>query len=329
MVKQKKQNDNLVKIVELLSATPHVSGNIIAQELEISRAAVWKAIKKLQAYNIPITTYKDGYKLNCQLSLLNKNLIIKQLKKTKDFKLEIFETIESTNHYYLDNHHSEPNKINICLAEFQSLGKGRMGKKWLSPFGHNICLSVCKIINTDLSKLGGLSLAISLAIAKTLKEFMKNDEIKVKWPNDIIYKKQKLSGNLIQVMSEQNGMCKVVIGIGINVNTDQKNQKNITQAWTSLKEITRHNINRNILAAKLIDNISECLEIFVENGFEPFMKKWEANDFFFNKEVALIYKDKNIVGLEKGIDKYGHLLLEIDGVTKSYSCGETSFAKPF
>ena len=330
MSKPKKQNNNLVKIVVLLNTEKHVSGNIIAQELGISRAAVWKAIKKLQSYDVPISTYKDGYKLDCRMILLNQSQIFKQIKNSKNINLEIFETIESTNQYCLDNPMHDPTKINVCLSEFQSLGKGRLGKQWLSPFGQNLCLSLSTTINTDLSNLGGLSLAISLAIVETIKQFTKNDDIKVKWPNDIIYKKQKLSGNLIQVISEQNGTCKIVIGVGINVNTDPQMESlnNINQAWTSLKEITKQNLDRNILAAKLIDNILEYLSFFIKNGFETFISKWKKHDFFFNKEISLIHKNKTIIGLEKGIDKHGHLLLEVNGTTQSYSCGETSFTKP-
>ena len=330
MATQKKQNDNLVKIVDLLNTDKNVSGNDIAQELSISRAAIWKAIKKLQSYNVPITTYKDGYKLECQITLLNQDKILKQIKDSHNVNLELFESIESTNQYCLDNNNYNHNQVDVCLAEFQSLGKGRLGRQWLSPFGQNLCLSLSTTINTDLSNLGGLSLAISLAVVETLKQITKNDEIKVKWPNDIIYKKQKLSGNLIQIISEQNGTCKIVIGVGINVNSDPKIEvlHNINQAWTSLKEITKQNIDRNILAAKLINNILDHLNLFIKDGFESFISQWEKNDFFFNKEISLIHKDKVIVGLEKGIDKHGHLLLEVNGKTQSYSCGETSFAKP-
>lgn len=330
MSKPKKQNDNLVKIVDLLSADKHVSGNSIAQELGVSRAAVWKAIKKLLSYSVPISTYKDGYKLDCQITLLNHTKILKQIKDGYNVNLELFESIESTNKYLLENSNLDLRKTNICLAEFQSLGKGRIGKNWIAPFGQNICLSVCTLLNTDLSKLGGLSLAISLAIAETLQQVTHNNDIKVKWPNDVMYKKKKISGILIQAISEQNEVCKVVIGVGINVNLDPNSSifKDVNQKRTSLKEITNQSLNRNDLTVKIINNILEYIKVFTKEGFEYFLKQWQENDLFFNQTAELLHNSQIIKGIGKGVNKNGQLLFEIQGKVKTFSCGETSFAKP-
>lgn len=325
---QKKQNNHLVKIVDLLSQGECISGNRIAQLLGLSRSAVWKAIKKLQLYNIPITSKKNGYLLNSKLKLLDIDVISLSLQNRPQINLEIFESINSTNQYYLDNI-LDRSKTHVCLAEFQSNGQGRLGRNWLSPFGQNIYLSICTLIAIDLSNLGGLSLAISLAVAKALREATHNDEIKVKWPNDVIYNKQKLAGTLIQIVAEQNGLCKIVIGVGVNVNADKKNSSyhDITQNWSSLKEITAKATDRNILAAKLIGDILDCLEKFKNNGFETFIPEWNKIDYFFGQEISLHSNEKIITGIENGVDKNGQLLLTVNQVTKSYSSGETSFVK--
>ena len=328
MPKQKKQNENLVKIVDLLSSNPHISGNEIARCLDISRSAVWKAIKKLQLYNVPVISYRDGYVLNNDCKLLNYDKILKHLGNIPGVNLEIFETLESTNQYYLDAN-VDCTKTHICLSEFQFCGKGRLGRKWVSPFGQNICLSICTFMNTNLSKLGGLSLTTSLAIAKSLREITLNDDIKVKWPNDVIYKKQKLSGSLIQIISEQNGTSKIIIGVGVNVNADKQHNsyKDVTQDWCSIKEMCNKPMDRNLLAAKLIMNILDYLNIFEKHGFEFFISEWEKKDCFFNQEVSLHNNKQIITGIEAGVDKNGQLLISVDGVIKAFSYGETSFSK--
>jgi BirA family biotin operon repressor/biotin-[acetyl-CoA-carboxylase] ligase len=326
MHKQKKQNTNLVEIVKCLSGKAPVSGNDIAQKLNISRSAVWKAIKKLQLYDIPIKSYRNGYYLDEELILLNHQSIVSNLDKIQKVNLEIFETIDSTNQYYLDNP-IDHNVTHVCLSEYQSNGKGRLGRNWSSPFGQNIYLSICTFIDTDLSTLGGLSLVVSLAIAKTLKELTQDDEIKVKWPNDVIYKKQKLSGSLIQLISEQNGLCKIIIGVGINVNMIKSQNIDIKQDWCSIKDIINKSINRNILAAKLITKILDYFNVFRKNGFEYFIDEWEKTDCFFGREVSLYNNEQTITGIEKGVNKNGQILLSTNGITKPYSCGETSFSK--
>ena len=328
MVKHKKQNNILVQIVDLLNQHTNISGALIAKKLNITRTAVWKAINKLKAYNVIIATQKNGYALNQNLVLLNHDRIIKHLNK--NIKLNIFETLDSTNQYLIDKNDLDTSKIHVCTTEFQSSGKGRLGKTWLSPFGQNICLSICTFLNTDLSKLGGLSLVVSLAITKTLKDISKNNDIKVKWPNDILYNKKKLSGVLVQVISEIHNLCKIVIGIGINVNHDPKLHTNeINQPWTSLKQITDKHLDRNDITPKLINNVVNYLEIFKEKGFEEFIQEWEKHDLFFNQDIILLNGNKTIKGCEVGVDKNGHLLLKQNKDITSFSCGETSFAKPF
>ncbi|MBP9792311.1 MAG: bifunctional biotin--[acetyl-CoA-carboxylase] ligase/biotin operon repressor BirA [Rickettsiales bacterium] len=323
---QKKQNTNLVEIVKCLSGKVPVSGNNIAQKLNISRSAVWKAIKKLQSYGILIKSHKNGYYLDEELVLLSPQSIISNLGNIQKINLEIFETIDSTNQYYLDNH-VDHNTTHVCLAEYQSNGKGRLGRTWTSPFGQNLYLSICTFIDTDLSTLGGLSLVVSLAIAKTLKTLTQDDEIKVKWPNDVIYKKQKLSGSLIQLISEQNGLCKIIIGVGINVNMIKSQSIDIKQDWCSIRNIINQSINRNIVAAKLITNILDYFNIFRKNGFEYFIDEWEKTDCFFGREVSLYNNEQTITGIEKGVNRNGQILLSTNGLTTAYSCGETTFSK--
>lgn len=254
--------------------------------------------------------------------------IINSLKTKQDVFLEIFDTIDSTNQYYVDNDYSA-SKVRICLAEFQSSGKGRLGRTWISPPKQNICLSICTLVNRNINELGGLSIAISISVAKTLQKITNNKDIKVKWPNDIIYKKHKLSGSLLQVIPLSNGICKIIIGIGLNVNADDASFKGIEQKCTSLKQIIGKDLDRNFIAAQIINGILAAINTFIDKGLEHFITEWNKNDFFFKKEVSLLYNEKIITGIDKGVDNNGYILLQTpDGRITAFSCGETTFAKP-
>ena len=143
---------------------------------------------------------------------LNKK-IINSFLRIKDFskvKILIFEEIDSTNRY-LSDLISDKNTLYVCTAEKQNKGKGRGNKKWESPTGQNIYLSLSFQLEKN-SQLNGFSLMVGLAIRDTLSELYDIDS-KIKWPNDIFFKDKKLCGILIETIYENN-LVKIIIGIG-------------------------------------------------------------------------------------------------------------------
>lgn len=318
-----KLNNTFIQLVNILNDGQYHDGTTIGKRLNITRSAIWKSIKKLIQYGVNIDSIKGrGYALREPFILLDRETILNDIKQP--ITLDVFETLESTNQY-LKNFFNG-NTIRVCLTEQQTQGKGRMQRTWHSPFGQNIYFSCLYSFQQDMSELSGLSLTVSLAVAKTIRE-MTAISCQVKWPNDIIYQGKKVSGNLIEIQAESHGICYAIIGIGINVNMLHDHDEIINQPWTSLREITGHYYNRNPFISALMNNLLTYLPAFSQLGLAHFIDEWNQYDYLFNQPITLSNANHTIHGIAKGINQYGHLLLESNGITKAFSSGDTQIIK--
>lgn len=324
-----KLHPNLVKITELLSDGHYHDGTSMGNHLNISRAAVWKVVKKLEQYAIPLDSVKGkGYRLESPLILLNHQKIKAQLRH-QSVHFDVLEKIGSTNHY-LEQFILQNKKIRACMAETQSQGKGRLHRQWYSPFGENIYLSVLCPFEKDISELSGLSLVTGLATCQALESTVKIKKhcLKIKWPNDIVIDHQKLAGILIEIQAESNGYCQVIIGIGVNVNMRQVPNKTFSQPWSSLFKMTRQSQDRNSLCAALIDTLIDYLERFSSGSWLKFVEEWKKRDSLVNTTIAVLTGDKKLKGICLGVNDRGHLLLKTeDQGILTVSSGDTTVLK--
>ena len=315
----KKLNDTLVKVINILNDGDYHDGNSIGDALSMSRSAVWKVIKKLQQYGVQIACVKGkGYQLQETLHLLDVNKIKSSLGR-QGLTIDVFETIQSTSDYL-----RAMKSRRVCIAEQQTAGKGRLGRTWHSPFGKNIYLSLLHPFRKDISELAGLSMIVSLAIVKALRQYDMSSELGVKWPNDILYQQHKLAGILVEIQAESHGACHVIIGIGINVNM-QDDHKQISKSWTSLRNILGSYIDRNELCAMMINQLQLYLDKFSKMGFSAFMQEWNAVDYLANRAITLKNINEQITGTVAGINHQGHLLLQLaDGDVRAIASGDAS-----
>lgn len=313
---------NLVQLTSILSDLQYHDGDSLGNSLGVTRSAVWKSIKKLVEYGVQIDSVKNkGYALKEPLLLLNQDIISKANSSTI---IEVLEDVDSSSNYLRKN--LSRDKRQICFAETQTTGRGRMGRSWHSPFGQNIYMSYAYHFKKDVSELSGLSLAVSMAMLAAIKEFGIPAPIGLKWPNDGVYEGQKIMGNLIEVQSEVYGESTAIIGLGINVNMLECEDGNITQNWISLRKITGKYIDRNLLAIALIHNLNVFLEQFAKYGFREFMLKWKEFDCLYNKSIKL--NNGEFSGIAKGINEQGNLLLELpNGELRAFASGEASICK--
>src|SRR6185437_11003197 len=168
---------------------------------------------------------------------LDKDQIQDELEKQGfilPYNLHVLQSIDSTNRYL--KKFPPSSKLKICVAEEQTQGRGRFGRHWHSPFGENIYLSTRWNLQCALNKISGLSLVTSLAIVDALKQVNISNGIKIKWPNDVLWGVHKLCGSLIESVS--NGLNQIVIGIGLNVNSDTEKHQLPDKSWCSLFEIS-------------------------------------------------------------------------------------------
>lgn len=320
----KNSHDNLLEVVRILSDGHYHDGDTIGELLQITRSAVWKIIQKLLQYEIKIDSIKGkGYALSEPLILLDSGTI---QKNSVNIPIHLFESIESTNHYLkLFKNLKIPM---VCIAEKQTLGKGRFNREWHSPFGKNLYFSCVYPFQKDVSELAGLSLLTSLAVVETLKQFGIEDGLSVKWSNDVMYQHKKLSGNLIELQAEAQTACQAIMGIGINVNMLNATTAAISQPWTAMQAILNHYVDRNLLCARLITNLFSHLKKFEQEGFVPFVGRWNQLDCLVNKTITLTNVNQEFVGRMLGVNDQGYLLLELaNGEVRTFSSGETTIMK--
>lgn len=312
-----------LQLIELLSDAQIHSGQQLGDKIGMTRAGINKHIKTLRSWGIQVQTITGkGYKLPYSVNLLNGEVIRKQVQGSH---VIVEPVIDSTNQYMLDRIPGLQSG-DTCLAEYQSAGRGRRGRQWVSPFGCNLYLSMYWKLDQGPAAAVGLSLVVGIVIAKTLNKISKG-KVKVKWPNDLYLNDKKLAGILVELTGKTGDAAHIIIGIGINICMEKKNidkEKSINQEWASLVDEVE-NIERNELSASIINALKEALILFEKEGLAPFLESWFELDNFLGRKVKLLIGDKIITGIEKGIDQQGALLLQHDnGDIIPYIGGEIS-----
>ena len=313
-------NEQGSMLIALLSDGAFHSGERIGEQLGVSRASVNNYIKALQEIGIDIYNVKGrGYRCVAPIELLDANLI-QQQSRHKNVKVE--QILDSTNQWLLDNVNTLESG-QVCIAEYQISGRGRRGKRWVSPFASHLYFSYYKAFNLPLDKLSGLSLLIGIATLNAL-EALSIEGLKLKWPNDIYCQNKKLAGILIETAPSRSEMTKVVIGIGINVKMPPEQAVLIDQPLIDLAEISHQKVDRNALSALLIQELDKLLPIFEEEGLAPFIKQWLNYDHFIDQPINLLIGDKVESGICRGINEQGALLLDKNGNIIPFIGGEIS-----
>ncbi|ACT11255.1 MULTISPECIES: bifunctional biotin--[acetyl-CoA-carboxylase] ligase/biotin operon repressor BirA [Pectobacterium] len=308
-----------LKLIKILSDGEFYSGELLGEMMGMSRAAINKHIQTIRDWGIDVFTVTGkGYSLPAPMQLLDEEVILKHLPEGG---VTVLPVVDSTNQYILD-------RLDIlssgdaCLAEYQQSGRGRRGRQWFSPFGANLYLSLYWRLEQGPAAAVGVSLVIGIVMAEVLHK-LGADGVRVKWPNDLYLKDRKLAGILVELTGKTGDAANLVIGAGINLQMREPAPDTISQGWINLQE-AGIDINRNTLASTLISELRGALAIFELQGLEPFIPRWEKLDNYFNRPVRLIIGNREIYGIDRGIDRQGALLLENDGLVTPYIGGEIS-----
>ncbi|MGJ3290562.1 bifunctional biotin--[acetyl-CoA-carboxylase] ligase/biotin operon repressor BirA [Klebsiella michiganensis] len=306
-------------LISILADAEFHSGEQLGERLGMSRAAINKHIQTLRDWGVDVFTVPGkGYSLPEPIQLLDEEQIARQIEHGR---VTVLPVIDSTNQYLLDRL-SELQSGDACVAEYQQAGRGRRGRKWFSPFGSNLYLSMYWRLEQGPAAAIGLSLVIGIVIAEVLQS-LGADKVRVKWPNDLYLQDRKLSGILVELTGKTGDAAQIVSGAGINLMMRRVESDVVNQGWISLQE-AGISIDRNTLAACLIKELRAGFKLFENEGLAPYLPRWEKLDNFINRPVKLIIGDKEIFGISRGIDAQGALLLEQDGMVKPWIGGEIS-----
>jgi BirA family biotin operon repressor/biotin-[acetyl-CoA-carboxylase] ligase len=320
------------ELIRLLADGQLHSGAVIAERLGITRAAVWKALRKAcERQGLSVESMRgQGYRLAAPLELLDAERILAALSsrgRRAIARLEIHEGIDSTNRYLMREAATGAPSGTLCLAERQSAGRGRLGRTWISPFGANLYLSMLWRYKAPPAALGGFSLVAGAVVADALRR-IGVPGLALKWPNDLLWSRRKLGGMLLEVAGEAQGPCALVIGVGINLRMAPGQGRAIEQPWVDLAEVLGGpGVGRNALAALVADALIDALERFGHEGLAPFLALWDEFDAFRGEQVCLLIADREIRGRVLGIAADGALRLGTADGERRFHAGEVSLRR--
>ncbi len=315
------------------------TGDELGAQFGVSKAAVWKAIRKLDEFNLDVHSVRGkGYRLSEPLCLLSAPQLLAQVSPSRREQLgdiEILHSVDSTNSHLMRRVQSgtldlSVGRCHVCMAERQTAGKGRRGRQWVSPYGHNLYLSLVREFSNGAAALDGLSLVVGLAVVTALTDAGYRG-LQLKWPNDVLLDGRKLAGILLEVSGDISGLCHVVIGVGLNLRSNKAAMAGVEQPWAALDEAGFPRDKRNQLAGSILNKLLTALQMFEHSGFSPFMTKWQEYDCTFGRDIALLTAAGAVHGKGLGVNQGGALLLETsDGSVQRFHGGEVSlrFAQP-
>jgi len=306
------------------------SGERLADELGVSRAAVWKGIERLRADGIEVEAQpRRGYRLPYAVELLDADRIRAALgvpRRGALRTLEVLFEVDSTNTRLLGRAPPPPGSADVCLAELQQAGRGRRGRPWIAPFGASLAMSVGWSFRDAPRALPALSLAVGVAVSRGLARVGAHG-IGLKWPNDIWLGERKVSGILIDLRAEADGPAFVVIGIGINVALSAAARAAIEASGVkaaAVADACDAAPSRNATAGAVLDELLSMLGEFERNGFAPFQPAWTALDVLRGRTAVVLIGDERLVGTAQGIDRDGALKMDIGGIERRFVSGEVS-----
>jgi len=312
----------LNQLLHLLADGQFHSGTALGQHLNMSRAAVWKQLKGVEALGVKLHRVRGrGYRIAGGLDLLDVEAIQRQLPLLDPtFNVQLHMSLPSTNQTLMQRQQQQSIHGEVVLAEVQTSGRGRLGRQWQSPFGQNIALSLGWQFSGGAAALEGLSLAVGLALTQALAD-LGVQQVQVKWPNDLLVDGKKLAGILLEMRGDTTGPCHVVIGIGLNVHLTHDDA--IDQPWVSLTQLG-YRLSRNNIVAHILLRLSQHLHRFVQYGFTALRDEWQQHHYYQDQKVQLLLPGRSVEGICRGVNLAGALIMEHDGVVKAYSGGEIS-----
>lgn len=318
-------------ILKMLNdADTYVSGQDICDKLELSRTAVWKAIKQLKEEGYEIDAIKNkGYLIKSVPDRIT-DLEIKSLLADGDIVEDIiyFEETDSSNNQakiMAEHGHKMPF---LVIAEEQTAGKGRRGRKWISPKKSGIYMTLAIKPDIPPQKASMLTIVAAMAVANGLKKacFDGHEGIcQIKWPNDIVINKKKAVGILTEMSAEPDMVNYVVVGIGINVNNNDFDES-IREMATSISLESKAQVSRRDIIAGFIHEFSRLYKTFEESSdLSGLMDEYNKCLVNINNRVKILGDASQYEAQALGIDKYGRLLVKKDdGEVTAVLFGEVS-----
>jgi len=301
------------------------SGQMLAESLKISRAAVWKQVQSLRSEGYEIESSKRGYRLASLPDLLSEDLVKDGLKT--EF---VGRTVIS--HPSLASTNAEAKRIappaengTVVVAEVQTAGRGRMDRSWHSPKG-GVWMSVILKPKIPPALASRVNMAAAVAVARAL-EGLYDLDVRIKWPNDLLVGERKICGILTEIEAEMDSLNYAVVGIGINANIEAAR---LPEDWRATS-ISRE-LGRDVLRAELVQRVLLEVERASEEmtvSFDRVCREWMARSATLGQRVRIITRIGEFEGRAEALEADGALLVrKDDGTGERIIAGDCTHLRP-
>ncbi len=289
-----------------------VSGAELSQRLDISRAAIWARIEALRefGYDIEASPHR-GYRLVSSPDHLNADDLFSRLGKTHTIgrDIRVFQETTSTNDVIEKLARDGVKEGVVVFAESQTKGRGRLGRKWMSPPRKGLWFSVLLRPAMRPTAATQLTIAGATALSRAIR-LHTGITPKIKWPNDILIRGKKVAGILTELSAELDKVKYVIIGIGVDVNLSASEfPHELRKLATSLKIETGQAIDRAELATEILRELDLDYARIVAGQFAALADEWEAQCATLGHNVVIRLGDRQIQGRAESLDVDGALLL--------------------
>jgi len=329
-----------IEILAALREHPEaaVSGVALSTRLGVSRAQIWKHVGALRRRGYEIEGEPGG---GYRLSRTPDRLYAAEVQLGLDThwlaqRIEHLEETESTNQVAFDLGREGAPAGTTVIAESQTAGRGRLGRSFFSPPHQNLYTSILLRPTGSISDTPTLILATAVATAETVAEFMGDESaVEIKWPNDVLIRRRKTSGILMESSTEGTRIAFAVLGIGINLNVDREIfPEEFRSLATSLSSELGHSVDRIAFTRRLFENLETQLDRHAEGGFDAVRPRFEA--FFRMRGEPVGIEEvggERVDGLALAIAPNGALEVEITAGPRSgevvrVMAGDVTLAKP-
>ena len=322
-------NPGLVKVLAFLQThnTEYLSGQDLSDVLRISRVAIWKHIKKIQELGYTVESkQKLGYKLTANSDALLPWEITSGLKTEKiGQQAYYFDSLDSTQNQALKMSADISNNGAIIIAAKQTGGRGRSGRKWISPKG-GIFLSIILHPKFDISITTLFPIASALALSIALEKTYKISP-ELKWPNDLTIKGKKIAGMLVDVSLESNKIENLVLGVGINFDVDVKQiEKELkdTPNFYGVSTLSEHKkkVKPIQLIQSFLTELEEIYKLLDSKQTEKIISEWTKRSSTIGKNVESNTIDGEIKGKAIRIDHDGALVISKNKISSRIIAGD-------
>ena len=307
-------NFSFVKILSFLKAhrSEFLSGQDMSDILKISRVAVWKDIKKIRSLGYKIESKQNiGYRL-VDSSKLPLPWEIKEDLNTEFLgnRIYYFNTIDTTQNFAMNIASKKNEDGSVVISKKQTGGKGRMNRKWKSPVG-GIWMSIIIHPKFDITYATLVPIATSLAICIAIEKTLKINT-KLKWPNDVTVKGEKVAGVLINASMISNQIENMVLGIGINfkINPDElKNSIKKTPNFYGVATLVKKNQSMSPLVKQFLYELENVLQLINSGQIKKIINGWTKRSSTIGRNVSILTNEGHKSGKAVRIDNEGGLII--------------------